>query len=117
MAYKMTKRGSIDNEVTYEFFCDTVADMESIKNIYRCLGSIAIVLEGDSGGLEIYITNSSKEWIPLDISTGNGSENSGGGSNLPTAPVANGTYNLQVTVNNGTATYSWVQPNALEINT
>lgn len=62
MAYKMTKRGSLDNEITYEFFCDNIEDMEAIEKAYRVLGTIAIVLEGESGGLEIYITNSTREW-------------------------------------------------------
>lgn len=73
MAYKMTKRGSLDNEITYEFFCDTIADMNAIENTYRTLGSIAVVLEGDGGGLEIYITNSQREWTALNISTGESS--------------------------------------------
>ena len=33
---------------------------------------------------------------------------SGGGSSLPTAPVADGTYFLTTTVSSGTATQSWV---------
>ena len=86
MSYKMTKRGSLDNEITYEFFCDTVNDMESISNEYRCLGSIAIVLEGDSGGLEIYITNSAKEWTPLNIST-SGDSNNGNSFNIDTSDL------------------------------
>ena len=28
--------------------------------------------------------------------------------NIPAAPITDGTYTLQVTVSNGTATYSWV---------
>lgn len=68
MAYKMTKAGSLDNEITYEFMCDAVEDMNAIGDEYRTLGSIAIVLAGESGGLEIYITNSAREWIPLNTS-------------------------------------------------
>ena len=44
MAYKMTKRGSLDNEITYEFICDTVEDMNAIEDRYKEIGSIAIVL-------------------------------------------------------------------------
>ena len=58
----MTKRGSQDNIVTYEHVCDTTADMANIEPEYITLGSIAIVLEGENG-LEIYMANSSKEWI------------------------------------------------------
>jgi hypothetical protein len=44
MAYALTKRGSQDNVLTYEFICDTAADMNAIENKYRTLGSVAIVL-------------------------------------------------------------------------
>ena len=67
MAYKMTKVGSLDNEITYEFMCDSCADMNLIENSYRTLGTVAIVLAGESGGLEIYITNSAREWMPLNV--------------------------------------------------
>ena len=66
MAYAMTKRGSQDNCITYEFVCDTLTDMNAIENKYRTIGSIAIVLEGDSGGLEVYITGSNKQWNALN---------------------------------------------------
>ena len=63
MSTIMTKRGSQDNEATYEHFCDAVADMQNIEPKYINLGSICVVLEGESGGLEIYIANSKKEWV------------------------------------------------------
>jgi hypothetical protein len=59
MAYAMTKRGSLDNCVTYEFICDTIEDMNAIEDRYRTIGSIAIVLQGDNG-LEVYISGSDK---------------------------------------------------------
>ena len=64
MASKMTKRGSEDNEVVYEFMCDTIDDLDSLDRKYITLGSIAIVLQG-AAGLEVYMANSSKEWIQL----------------------------------------------------
>ena len=70
MAYAMTKRGSLDNCITYEFMCDTVADMNQIENEYRTLGSVAIVLNGESGSLEVYITDSSKEWHNFSAASG-----------------------------------------------
>lgn len=76
----MTKQGQVDNVVTYEHVCDTKADLANIDPIYSTLGSIAIVLEGESGGLEIYITNSEGEWLPLNISAGGSGE--GGSSNI-----------------------------------
>jgi len=30
MATKLTKRGKLDNEITYEFVCDTPADLQAI---------------------------------------------------------------------------------------
>lgn len=64
MASKMTKRGSEDNEIVYEFMCDTIDDLDSLDRKYITLGSIAIVLQG-AAGLEVYMANSSKEWIQL----------------------------------------------------
>jgi len=60
MAYAMTKQGSLDNCITYEFICDTVADMNAIENRYRTIGTVAIVLSGESEGLEVYIAGSDK---------------------------------------------------------
>lgn len=60
----MSKRGSLDNVVTYEHICDTTADLEDIDPNYITLGSVAIVLESEAG-LEVYMANSNKEWIPL----------------------------------------------------
>lgn len=62
---KMTKRGSQDNVITYEHICDTAADLAQIDPNYINLGSVAIVLTGTSGGLEVYMANSSKQWINL----------------------------------------------------
>ena len=62
MANIMIKRGSEDNVLTYEFMCDTTADMADIDSHYITLGSTCIVLQGESEGLEIYIANTNKEW-------------------------------------------------------
>ena len=59
MSYKMTKRGSLDNEVTNEFFCDTPEDLEEIPQSLVNLGSVAVVLDP----FEILIANSSGEWV------------------------------------------------------
>ena len=58
----MTKRGSLDNVVTYEHFCDTTADLATIDPKYATQGSVAIVIQG-TAGLEAYIANSQGEWI------------------------------------------------------
>ncbi len=64
MAYAMTKRGNQDNVVTYEFICDTTADLNAIQSNEITIGSVAIVIEGDSG-FEVYMANSQKQWINL----------------------------------------------------
>lgn len=74
MAYAMTKQGSLDNCITYEFMCDTVADMNAIENKYRTIGTVAIVLSGESG-MEVYIAGSDKQWNSLSSIGGN---NAGG---------------------------------------
>lgn len=74
----MTKRGSLDNIVTFEHICDTTADMASIDKAYVTLGSTCIVLQGGDGGMEVYIANSNEEWIPLIM----GGSNSGGSTTI-----------------------------------
>lgn len=81
MAYAMTKQGSLDNCVTYEFICDTVTDMNAIENRYRTIGTVAIVLQG-SGGLEVYIAGSDKQWNSLGAM--------GGSSSSSTTIIENG---------------------------
>ena len=58
----MTKRGSLDNIVTYEHICDTPEDLDNINKKESTLGSTALVLQ-DEGGIGIYIANSAGEWI------------------------------------------------------
>ena len=62
MSHIMTKRGSQDNIVTYEHYCDTLEDRANIDPKYITLGSVCIVVEGENGGLEAYVANSNKEW-------------------------------------------------------
>ena len=107
MAYAMTKQGSLDNCVTYEFICDTIADMNAIENRYRTIGSVAVVLTGEGGGMEAYIAGSNKQWNTLSGISGS-SGGSSEGTALPSVPSTNGTYILQVVVTNGTPTQSWV---------
>lgn len=75
----MTKRGQVDNIITYEHICDTRADMANIPNNQITLGSVCIVLKG-SAGLEVYMATSDKEWIDISsIGTG-GSTPAGSGA-------------------------------------
>ena len=85
MAHTMTKRGSLDNCITYEFICDTVADMNAIENEYRTMGSVAVVIEGNAG-FEVYMANSRKQWVSLVISS---TEEAGEGEEeIPDSAVA-----------------------------
>lgn len=61
MAYKMSKCGSLDNEITNEFFCDTPSDLQNIPEEYIVLGSVAVVLNP----FQMLIANSNKEWIDV----------------------------------------------------
>lgn len=60
----MTKRGSEDNVVTYEHYCDTVEDMEQIDPHYITLGSVCVVVKG-TAGIDVYIAGSDKQWSLL----------------------------------------------------
>lgn len=75
MATIMTKRGQQDNMVTYEHICDTYEDINNIESEYITLGSVCIVLSGQSQELEVYIANSKKEWISLTSISGSNSNN------------------------------------------
>ena len=59
MAYKMTKKGSLDNETTNEFWCDTVEDRDAIPASDINLGTVAIVTDPV---IQIFIANSAKQW-------------------------------------------------------
>ena len=57
----MTKRGTQDNVVTYEHWCDTEEDMAKIDPQYITLGSVAVVVN-DGTNLEVYLATSDKSW-------------------------------------------------------
>ena len=78
MANIMTKRGNQDNVITYEHICDTAADMVNIEPQYKTLGSVCIVIKGESGGLEVYIMGSNKEWVPITEIAGGSSSTTAG---------------------------------------
>lgn len=80
MALKMTKRGQLDNEVAYEFVCDTTADLQAIDPKYVTMGSVATVIEGDAG-FEVYMANSQKEWVNLGSAANSGGDSSGNNNN------------------------------------
>lgn len=61
MPYKLTKRGSLDNEITNTFFCDGPEDLQNIPASQINLGSTAVVIDP----FEMFIANSNKEWISL----------------------------------------------------
>lgn len=80
----MTRRGSLDNIVTYEHVCDTAADLLNIPIQRSTLGSTAIVLRGESGDFEVYIANSNGEWMLISMGSG-GSGSSGGNGGTDTS--------------------------------
>ena len=67
MAHVMTKRGSADNIITYEHFCDTKEDMADIKDNEIALGSVCVVLsdESENNTLQFYLAKSDKSWIKV----------------------------------------------------
>ena len=65
MAAVMTKRGNMDNQITYEFMCDTIEDLAKIDSEYITIGSVAVIIDG----FEVYIANSKKEWVGLNTTS------------------------------------------------
>lgn len=65
MATKMVKCGEQDNVLTYEHYCDTLADRAKIDPRYINLGTRCIVLKDENynNTLQVYIATSDKEWI------------------------------------------------------
>ena len=83
MSSIMTKRGNQDNIVTYEFVCDTIADLQTIEPKYVTMGSVAIVIR-DNSGLKVYMAKNKKKWINLGLFSGSSDSgtNSGPSSNV-----------------------------------
>lgn len=79
----MSKRGNLDNVVTYEHICDTTADMANIDPKYITLGSSCIVIVGDSGEMEVYLADSDKNWNFVESTGTGGGGGSGDGSGTP----------------------------------
>ena len=68
----MTKRGSLDNVITYEHFCVTKADLINIPKSQITLGSVAIVLQDENDSMGIYIAGSDKQWNEISTSINGG---------------------------------------------
>lgn len=71
----MSKRGSQDNIITYEHYCDAKIDLANIPKNQISLGSTAIVLKDENDELGVYIAGSDKQWMPIVMSN-NGSNGS-----------------------------------------
>ena len=67
MPYKMTKRGSLDNEITNEFWCDTIEDRDKIPASQINLGTVAVVVEPT---LQVFVANSAKQWKSMILTAG-----------------------------------------------
>lgn len=68
----MTKRGTQDNVITYEHYCDVKADLANIPKDQITLGSTAIVLQDENNSMGIYLATSQKEWIEVSTSMSGG---------------------------------------------
>lgn len=68
MAAIMTKQGSSDNRLTYEFMCDELEDLATIDPKYITIGSVAVIIDG----FEVFIANSKKQWVGLTATTEDG---------------------------------------------
>lgn len=79
MAHIMTKRGNADNVVTYEHYCDTINDLSNIAYEYSTLGSVAIVVQGASGELEVYMADGDHRWVSLSAGSESSANQSSGG--------------------------------------
>ena len=75
MAYKLAQRGSLDNEYTNVFYCDTIEDLNAIEQSEINLGSVAVVIEP----FEMFIAKSNKTWVSLTPS----SDSASGGETAP----------------------------------
>ena len=80
MANIMSKRGTQDNVITYEHYCDTKADLANIPKDQITLGSTAVVLQDEDGSLGVYIAGSDKQWIAVAMSGGSDSGSGEGSS-------------------------------------
>ena len=58
MAWKVTQRGSLDNEIANTIFCDTMADRDAIPASEINLGTVAFVWEN----MQAFMANSQKQW-------------------------------------------------------
>ena len=91
----LVKRGSLDNVITYEHYCDAKADLANIPKNQITLGSTAVVLQDEDGGMGIYIAGSDKEWVAVSTSSGEAD----GGTSLDFIHIcASGEYNSQTLV-------------------
>lgn len=70
MACITSKRGQMDNVITYEHYCDQTSDMVNIDPKEITLGSVCIVIHG-TAGLQIYMADSNKNWNLLSGATSN----------------------------------------------
>ena len=95
----MTKRGSLDNILTYEHICDTNADMATIDPKYITLGTICIVLQGTNDSMEVYMADSEKEWHDImSMGSSSGSDTAPAGLSIhvcSVSEVTNGKPNIE----------------------
>jgi len=72
--------------------------MNAIENRYRTIGTVAIVLSGESEGLEVYMSGSNHEWVSLSSMGASSGDSTGGGLSIYICAqneVSNGLPNIQ----------------------
>ena len=67
----ITKQGSLDNNITYEHYCDTKADLANIPKDQITLGTVAIVLKDEGNEMALkygikYIETSAKDTVNIE---------------------------------------------------
>lgn len=62
MGVIITKQGIEENSFTWEYYCDTYEDMESIAQENVTIGSYCTLLNGENG-VEIYTGDGNHQWV------------------------------------------------------
>ena len=62
MGVIITKQGIEENSFTWEYYCDTYEDMESIAQQNVTIGSYCTLLNGENG-VEIYTGDGNHQWV------------------------------------------------------
>lgn len=67
MATIRTERNAGNNQIIYDYICDTMEDMAAIDLAYTMVGSTCMVLEGSEGKLAVYKMTESDGWQLVEM--------------------------------------------------